>query len=132
MRCVHHRGSYWTWVGCGLHKHRPSGAASQGIRHSLPVFNAAVDREHRLVVPSSITRLGGEEIPIVLMSACPGHYIYARSPAAHLAHIVRKATSLKMRIRFGDKVPIALGAEVLKPAQRIGHTGHVIVATGFK
>src|SRR5271170_6123535 len=85
-RSFHHRGSDRIRVGCGLHKDQSTGSAALGVWCALPVFNPAVDVEYGLIVPCRVAGLGCEEIPIVLMSACPTHPIDTRSPAQHLAH----------------------------------------------
>src|SRR3981081_2498913 len=35
------------------------------VRHTMPVFNASVDIQYRLIVPGRITGLGCEEFPVV-------------------------------------------------------------------
>src|SRR5260370_39199117 len=86
-RCSHHTRSDWIRVRRGLHKNQPAGSAARGIWRTLPVFHPAIDLQHRLIVPCRVAGLRCEEIPIVLMAACPNHDIDARSSAENLAHI---------------------------------------------
>src|SRR5262245_20476446 len=74
---LHHRRSYWIWILRGLYKYRSSNPAILRIWYSMPIFNTAVDFQNRFVVPRRVAALRCKEIPIVLMSACPGHDVDA-------------------------------------------------------
>src|SRR3984957_20054265 len=115
-RSFHHGRSDWIRIRRGLHENQPAGPAARGIWCALPVFNPAIDIEYGLIVPCRVAGLGCEEIPIVLMSACPSHHIDARSPSEHLAHLQRYGTSFEVWIRFSCNLPIVPGAELLNPA----------------
>src|SRR5215831_5932738 len=72
-RPFHHGRSYRVRIRRGLNKNRSSCSAVLWIRSAMPIFNAAVDIQHGLIVPSRVVRLYREKIPIVLVAACPSH-----------------------------------------------------------
>src|SRR4029079_7065292 len=73
-------------VGCWLDEDEATGTAVFGIRRAVPVLDAAIDLQHRLVVPPGVTGFGCEEVPIAAVSVYPQHHIDARTPAEHLPH----------------------------------------------
>src|SRR5258706_3558215 len=74
-----HRVRVWR----GLNKNRSSRPAIFWVRRAMPIFNAAIDVQYRLVAPCGVPCFGREEIPVVLVSAYPGHDIDAGSAAKH-------------------------------------------------
>src|SRR4029077_9803171 len=119
---------YRVRIRCGLNINRSSATAVLWIWRAMPIFNAAVDIQHGLVIPCGIAGFLREEIPIVLMSARPGHDIDARSSAEHLAHRQGNGASVETWIGLGNKLPVAFASQILKPAKRFGHAWHIVVA----
>src|SRR5215831_17310474 len=95
-RAFHHGRSYRVRIRCGLNKNRPSCPAVLWIWGAMPVFHAAVDIQHGLIVPSRVVRLCREEIPIVLMAARPSHQVDAGSTTQYLSHRQRNSASVEM------------------------------------
>jgi hypothetical protein len=54
------------------------------VRRAMPIFNAAISVEYRLVAPCGVPSLAREEIPIVLVSARPGHDVDVDPPPSTL------------------------------------------------
>src|SRR6476620_351248 len=86
--CDHGRG-HRVRVWCGLHKDRSLRPAISWVWRAMPIFNAAIDVQYRFVAPCGVPSLGREEIPVILVPACPGHEVDAGSTANYLAHIER-------------------------------------------
>src|SRR4029077_6168785 len=80
-----HRVGVWR----GLNKNRSSRPAISWVRRAMPIFNAAIDVQYRLVAPCGVTSLGREEIPVILVPTRPSHDIDAGPAAKYLAHIQR-------------------------------------------
>src|SRR5262249_21657045 len=129
---LHHRRRYWIWILRGLDKYWSSGSAELRVRCSVPIFNMAVDLQHRFVVPRRIAGLRCEEIPIVLMSACPGHDVNARSSAKHSSHGERHGASVDMGIGLRDEFPIPFGSKVFVPSTCLADAWHIVVTTSLK
>src|SRR5215471_9026163 len=83
---LHHSRSYWIRVLRWLDKYWSTDSAILRVLCPVPIFNMAVDLQNRFVAPRCIARLRCEEIPVVLMSTCPGHDVDARSSAKHSSH----------------------------------------------
>ena len=57
--------------------------------------------EHVLIRPRVIAGLGGEMVPVALVTARPHHHVDARSPAKHFAHGPKQRSPVQIRIRPG-------------------------------
>src|SRR6201991_5317923 len=66
-------------AGIGLSRNldcdQAAGAAPFGIRRSLPILDPALDLEHALIRPRVIAGLGGEMVPVALVTARPDQII---------------------------------------------------------
>src|SRR5258708_12987374 len=92
----------------------------------MPIFDAAVDIQHRLIVPCCVASLSGKEIPVVFVPARPGHYIDAGSTTQDLAHIHWNGPSIEIGIGLGYKAPIALAPKVQTPLDCFHHPWHIV------
>src|SRR3982074_3397870 len=99
----------------GLNKNRSSRPAIFSVRRAVPIFNAAIDVQYRLVAPRGVLSLGREKIPVILVPACPGHEVDAGSTAKYLAHIQRNGASVKVWIRLAYKSPVAFAPNIQSP-----------------
>src|SRR5262249_44715390 len=131
-RRFHHGRSDWIWIGCRLNENWSSGSAIEGIWNPVPVFDAPVDIQDRVIAPCWVARLGRDEIPVLLVSTRPCHHVDARSPAEDLAHRQRHRASVQVWVGLSDKLPIALRSQIFVPAMRVGDAWHVVVAAGLK
>src|SRR5262245_10562538 len=88
-RSFKHGKSNWAGGRGGLNKHRSSGSAVLWVWGAMPIFDATIHLQHRLIAPCRAACLGREEVPIALVSPRPGHHVAARSAVPHLAHVYR-------------------------------------------
>jgi len=128
----HHGASDRIRVRRGLNKNQPTSSAARGVWCALQAFSPAIYLQYRLMVLCCVAGLGCEEIPIVLISACPTHHIDRRSPAKYLAHTQRHGTSFEVWIGLIHKVPIALAPEVFKPPSCFCNAWHLVAAACFE
>jgi hypothetical protein len=98
------------------------------VRRAVPIFNATIDVEHRLVAPRGVPSLGREEVPIVLVPARPGHDVDAGSTAKYLAHIQWDGASIKVWIRLAHKGPVTFAAKVQRPLACFHDAWHIVAA----
>jgi hypothetical protein len=102
------------------------------VRRAMPIFNAAINVEYRFIAPCGVPSLGRKEIPIVLVSARPGHDVDAGSTAKYLAHIQRNGASVKVWIRLAHKGPVTFAAKVQRPLARFHDAWHIVAAAGLQ
>jgi len=57
----------------GLNKDRPTDSVVFRVRLSVPIFDAAVDIQHRLIAPCGIGHLIREKIPVILVTVRLNH-----------------------------------------------------------
>src|SRR4030088_830404 len=100
----------------GLNKNRSSGPATSWVRHAVPIFDAAIDVQYRLVTPCGVPSLGREEIPVIFVPARQSHEVDARSTAKYLAHIQRNGASVKVWVRLAHKSPVAFASNIQGPS----------------
>src|SRR5215813_1150413 len=81
-----HGRCYRAGIRCGLNKNWPSCSAVLWIWSAVPVFNAAVDFQHRFIAPWPVVRFRREEIPIVLVASRPSHQIDTGSTTQYFSH----------------------------------------------
>src|SRR5260370_38904538 len=98
----------------------------------MPIFNAAIDFQHRLITPRGIVCLRREIVPIVFVPASPSHYIDAGSASEHLAHIQMDGASIKIGIGLGHKAPVTLTPEVEGPLDRFDYAWNIFAAARLK
>jgi len=102
------------------------------VRRAMPILNAAINVEYRLVSPCGVPSLGREEIPVILVPAHPAHEVDAGSTAKYLAHIQRNGASVKVRIRLAHKGPVTFAAKVQRPLARFHDAWHIVAAAGLQ
>src|SRR3982074_174357 len=98
-----------------LNKNRSARPAIFWVGRAMPIFNAAIDVQYRLIAPCGVPSLGREEIPVILVPARPRHEVDAGSTAKYLAHIQRNGASVKVWIRLAYKSPVTFAANVQSP-----------------
>lgn len=81
----------------------------------MPIFNAAVDVQHGVVVPGSVVRLVREIIPVILVAARPIHHVDTGSATQHFAHRHGKGAPIDSGIWFSLKAPVPFGSEIGEP-----------------
>src|SRR3982074_1909609 len=123
-----HRVRVWR----GLNKNRSSGPAIFWVRRAVPIFNAAIDVQYRLVAPRGVLSLGREKIPVILVPTRPRHEVDAGSTAKYLAHIQRNGASVKVWIRLAYKSPVAFAANIPGPLGCFHNAWHIVAATGLQ
>src|ERR1700726_2027463 len=119
-------------IGCGLNKSRSSRPAIFWVRCAVPIFNAAIDVQYRLVAPRGVLSLGREKIPVILVPTRPRHEVDAGSTAKYLAHIQRNGASVKVWIRLAHKSPVTFAANVQRPLARFHDAWHIVAAAGLQ
>ena len=82
----------------GFDDDRPTTTAMLGIACALPILDAAVNLQHRLIIPRVVSRLGCEVIPIGLVTARPGHHVDARAATENLS--MDSVNALPLRFGF--------------------------------
>src|SRR5258708_2767624 len=115
-----------------LNKNRSSCPAISWVRRAVPIFNAAIDVQYRLVAPCGVVSLGREEIPVILVPARTGHDVDAGSSAKYLAHIQRNGASVKVWVRLAHKSPVTFAAKVQRPLACFHDAWHIVAATGLQ
>ncbi len=113
----------------GLHPHGAVGTAERRIGRPLPVFDAAIDVEHRFIGPAGIARLSGKMIPIAFVAPRPDHDIDARTAAETLAHRHRQFAAIEVRIGLGLKAPVAFAPKVCWPERGVHDRLGFVAAT---
>src|SRR3984893_9412626 len=119
-------------VGSGLNKNRSSRPAIFSVRRAVPIFNAAIDVQYRLVAPRGVLSRGREKIPVILVPARPGHEVDAGSTAKYLAHIQRNGASIKVWIRLAYKSPVAFAANIQGPLACFHDAWHIVATTALQ
>src|SRR5262249_50946076 len=119
---------YGVRIRRGLDKDRSSGSAVLWVRCAMPIFDAAVDIQYRLVVPCRGVRLFSEEVPVVLVPTGPDHHVDAGSSAEDLAHAQGNGASVEVRVGLTREAPVTFATEVLSPLTRFHDAWHLVAA----
>src|ERR1700732_3072796 len=98
----------------------------------MPIFDAPIDIQHRLIVPRGIARLRREIVPVILVSTRPSHQIDAGSTAQDLSHIHWNGASVQMRIRLSLEGPVPIATKIGWPSTGLHDAGHIVAAAGFQ
>jgi len=113
--------SDWIRVRRGLHKNQPAGAAARA-RVRLQSSMRRVDIEHRLIVPCWVAGLRREEIPIVLVSACPSHPLMLDPPPSTLP--IFSSMNAFRSDRAGPQSSVAFGPRFQTTSPIPSHLAH--------
>src|SRR5215831_7244932 len=111
-RPIHHGRGYGVRIRGGLNEDQSSGSAVLRVRCAMPIFDAAVDIQYRLVVPCRVVRLFSEEVPVVLVSTSPDHHVDAGSTAEDFTHAQWNGASLEVRVGLTREAPVTFATEV--------------------
>src|SRR5262249_18023561 len=114
-RSFKHGKSNRLGVRRGLNKDRSSGSAVLGVWGAMPIFDATIHLQHRLIAPCRVACLRREEVPIALVSPRPSHYVDARAATQHLTHVHGNSASVEMGIRLCVEAPVTLAPEIEGP-----------------
>src|SRR3984893_2021516 len=98
----------------------------------MPIFDAPIDIQHRLIVPRGIPRLRREIVPVILVSTRPSHQIDAGSTAQDLAHIHWNGASVQMRIRLSLEGPVPIASKIGGPLTGLHNAGHIVAPASFQ
>src|SRR5262249_4597491 len=115
----------------GLDEYRAARSAIPWIGRPMPVLDAPIDVENRIVAPCRVSGFRGKEVPIALVTTSPDHRVDARSAAQHLPHAHGNGAAVEVWVRLGLELPISLGADIRDPPAGIRDTLYVIVAPRF-
>src|SRR5713226_3361373 len=55
---LNRRWGEWVGIGRGLNKHWPACAAVLRVRSAMPIFNTAINVQHRPIAPGWVARFG--------------------------------------------------------------------------
>src|SRR5215468_7331156 len=97
----------------------------------MPVFNAAIDIEHRLIIPRRVACVLCEVVPVVLMSPRPNKTIDAGTAAQNLSHAQREGAPVQMWVGLPYKRPIAFTANIQEPLRGIRDGWHIFASSGL-
>lgn len=93
-------------AAAGFDSDRSTSASARRVTRTLPILDAAVDVQHRFVIPCITSRLGGEEVPVGLLAARPCHHVDARTPTENLSHRQRQRPAVEVPVRLSLERPI--------------------------
>src|SRR5258708_4851708 len=94
----------------------------------MPVFNAAIDPQHRFVAPGRVAGLRRKKIPVVLVSSRPCHHVDTGSSPQYLAHAQWNGAAVEMWVGLSDEAPVAHATQVQMPLIRFHDAWHVVAS----